>query len=95
MTISLLSSKRLVLAAFVALQVLDVVTTMRFLENGRGVELNPIFIFLMELGGPWWWLAKLAVMLGIVAPVLALGRLRYVATMTAFYVFVVANNAII
>ena len=37
----------------------------------------------------------MAVMLGIVAPVLALGRLRYVATMTAFYVFVVANNAII
>ena len=88
---NVVTMKRFLLLAFVVLQILDVITTMLFLSNGHG-EGNPLVIRLMNLGGPWWWVIKLAVTLCIVTPVLAMGRTRYAAIMTGWYVVVVVNN---
>jgi hypothetical protein len=86
--------KPLLLAAFVALQILDVVTTLRFLDSGRGVEANPVMALAMLHLGAWWWIAKLAAAL-LTLPILARGRIRYVAVMVAFYTVTVANNVLL
>jgi hypothetical protein len=86
--------KRILLIAFVALQVLDVTTTQHFLANGHGVEGNPIFAAIMA-HTDLWWLVKLAITLGVVLPVLAVGRVRYAAIMVAFYALVVVNNLVL
>ncbi len=87
--------KRTLVVAFVALQILDILSTFHFLNSGRGIEANPIVIALMGLGGPWWWVLKLAVTVGVVAPLLVIGRTRYAAIMVAWYAVVVVNNLVL
>jgi hypothetical protein len=84
-------TKRYLIAAFVLLQGLDVISTMYFLHTGRGVEANPFMALLMSQGGHWWWIIKMALVCATV-PVLMRGRTRYVAGMDAFYAYVVINN---
>lgn len=83
--------KRYLILAFVALQVLDIITTQHFLSTGRGVEGNPVVILLMAHLGTWWWVGKLAMVLPTV-PVLVRGRTRYAAIMTGLYAAVIVNN---
>jgi hypothetical protein len=86
--------KRVLLSAFLALQVLDVLTTIRFLANGNAVEANPVMIFAMDRLGPWWWIIKIAMVL-VVVPILARGRVRYVAAICGLYAITVVNNLIL
>jgi hypothetical protein len=44
-------------AVIVALQVLDVLTTLRVVVAG-GAEINPVMSALMALLGPLWWIPK-------------------------------------
>jgi hypothetical protein len=44
-------------AVIVALQVLDVLTTLRVVVAG-GAEINPVMSVLMALLGPLWWIPK-------------------------------------
>jgi hypothetical protein len=84
-------SKRYLIVAFVALQGLDVISTMYFLHTGRGVESNPLIVLCMVHLGAWWFVPKMALVLATV-PVLARGHTRYVAGMNALYTYVVINN---
>jgi hypothetical protein len=84
-------TKRYLIAAFVALQGLDVISTMYFLHTGRGVEGNPLIALCMVHLGAWWFVPKMALVLSTV-PVLARARPGYVAGMNALYTYVVINN---
>jgi len=44
-------------AAIVALEVIDVLTTLKMVAAG-GFELNPLMSMLMGLLGPLWWMPK-------------------------------------
>lgn len=83
--------KKYLLAAFVAMQVLDVLTTNHFIATGRGIEGNPFVLMLMVQFGAWWWVAKLGIV-SFTIPVLARGRTRYAAIMTGLYSVVIVNN---
>lgn len=48
---------RVVGVAIVALEVVDVLTTIKVVAAG-GSELNPVMSVLMELLGPVWWIPK-------------------------------------
>ena len=44
---------------FLALQVFDVLSTLRFLKAGTGYEANPLAAWAMRRFGPWWPVIKI------------------------------------
>jgi Domain of unknown function (DUF5658) len=56
--------KPILLLIFMGLQILDVLSTNLVLANG-GWEANPLGVWAIANMGVWWWLPKLAVMLGL------------------------------
>ena len=84
--------KRILLLAFVLLQVADVLTTRQVLAAG-GWEANPAVAWAMTNFGPWWPVPKLALMIACVF-VMTRWRARYVAPAVALMAVVVLNNAI-
>lgn len=84
-------TKRILLLAFVVLQVADVFTTRQVLAAG-GWEANPVVSWTMTAFGPWWAVPKLALMLACVL-VMTRWRTRYVAPAVALIAVVVLNNS--
>ena len=84
--------KATLLAAFGALQIADVITTKRVLDNG-GWEANPFGVLAMSHLGPYWPIPKLALMAVCVAYMIR-WKPRYVAPFVALTGLVVANNAL-
>ena len=82
----------ILLVAFAALQVADILTTKRVLDNG-GWEANPLGVLAMSHLGSYWWIPKLALMALCVVYMLR-WKPRYVAPFVALMSVVVANNAI-
>jgi len=84
--------KGTLLAAFSALQIADVITTKRVLDNG-GWEANPLAVSAMAFLGTYWPIPKLALMAVCVAYMIR-WKPRYVASFVALMGLVVANNAL-
>ena len=84
--------KTILLAAFGALQIADVITTKRVLDTG-GWEGNPLEVLAMSLLGSYWPIPKLALMAACVACMVR-WKPRYVAPFVALMGLVVANNAL-
>jgi Domain of unknown function (DUF5658) len=84
--------KGTLLAAFSALQIADVITTKRVLDNG-GWEANPLGVLAMALLGTYWPIPKLALMAVCVAWMIR-WKPRYLAPFVALMGIVVANNAL-
>ncbi len=84
--------KTILLAAFAALQIADVITTKRVLDKG-GWEGNPLEVLSMSLLGGYWPIPKLALMAACVACMVR-WKPRYVAPFVALMGLVVANNAL-
>ena len=85
-------SKATLLTAFGALQIADVITTKRVLDNG-GWEANPLGVLAMAVLGTYWPIPKLALMAVCVAWMIR-WKPRYVAPFVALMGLVVANNAL-
>jgi hypothetical protein len=85
-------TKRILLLAFIVLQVADVFTTRQVLAAG-GWEANPVGAWAMTSFGPWWPVPKLALML-VCALAMTRWRTRYVAPAVALIALVVLNNSI-
>jgi hypothetical protein len=79
-------------AAIVALEVLDVLTTIKVVAAG-GAELNPVMSVLMVLLGPAWWIPK-AILASCVAGYFGTRRSVSwpVAVVLALCAIVVLNN---
>jgi hypothetical protein len=84
--------KAILLAAFGALQIADVITTKRVLDNG-GWEANPLAVLAMALLGNYWPIPKLILMTICMAWMIR-WKLRYVAPFVALMGLIVANNAL-
>ena len=85
-------SKATLLTAFGALQVADVITTKRVLDNG-GWEANPLAVLAMTLLGAYWPIPKLALMAVCLACMIR-WKPRHVAPFVALMSLVVANNSL-
>jgi hypothetical protein len=85
-------TKRILLLAFVVLQLADVFTTQQVLAAG-GWEANPVGVWAMTIFGPWWPVPKLVLMLAC-ALVMTRWRTRYVAPAVVLIAVVVLNNSI-
>lgn len=81
---------RLMLTAFVALNVLDVASTDKVLAAG-GWEANPVQSLSQGLLGPLWWLPKLAMVAAIVF-IMRKWPAKYVSIATVVMAAVVTNN---
>jgi|FreactTroBogLake_1042271.scaffolds.fasta_scaffold16886_3 hypothetical protein len=86
----------ILLAALVALNFLDYVSTTLVISKGRGTEANPIMQFFMKILGKYWWVSKVIIVLPI-----ALTMLFYVpadeatigaAVLDAMFAYVVVSN---
>jgi hypothetical protein len=77
-----MSAKNVLLSAFVALQIADVLTTQHVLAAG-GFEANPLEVWAMEHFGAWWLLAKLAPM-ALVAMVMTRWPPRFIVCRWAY-----------
>lgn len=84
--------KAILLAAFGALQIADVITTKRVLANG-GWEANPLGIWAMDHLGTYWPIPKLALMTACAVCMFRWSP-KYVAPFVALIGIVVANNAL-
>jgi hypothetical protein len=84
--------KAILLAAFSALQIADVITTERVLDNG-GWEANPFGVLAMALFGTYWPIPKL-VLMTICMAFMIRWKPGYVAPLVALMGLVVANNAL-
>jgi hypothetical protein len=84
--------KAILLAAFGALQIADVITTNRVLANG-GWEANPLGVWAMAHLGNYWAIPKLALM-AVCGAVMIRWKPRHVAPLVALMGVVVANNAV-
>lgn len=82
----------ILLAAFGALQIADVVTTNRVLQNG-GWEGNPLWNWAMSLFGSYWPIPKL-ILMAVCLAFMGRWKPRYVAPFVALMGVVVANNAL-
>jgi hypothetical protein len=81
------------IAAFVALQLSDVITTQAILSRGGG-ESNPLVFHFMQTFGESWWIPKLC--LAVVAgTIVAFGNRRYIVALVALMTFVVMNNEVV
>jgi hypothetical protein len=80
------------LGAFGALQIADVLTTKRVLDNG-GWEANPLAVSVMALLGSYWPIPKFALM-AVCMAYMTRWKPRYVAPFVALMGLVVANNAL-
>jgi hypothetical protein len=87
-----MSARVVLISAFVALQVADVLTTQHVLAAG-GFEANPLEVWAIEYCGAWWPLAKLAPM-ALVAVVMTRWRPRHIVPAVALMAAVVASNAV-
>ena len=87
-----MSARVLLISAFVALQIADVLTTQHVLAAG-GFEANPLEVWAIERFGAWWPLAKLAPM-ALVAVVMMRWPPRYIVPGVALMAAVVASNAV-
>jgi hypothetical protein len=85
-------STAILLAAFAAFQIADVVTTQRVLGAG-GWEANPLGVWAMAHLGTGWWIAKLALM-AVCAAVMIRWKAKHVAPFVALMGLVVANNVL-
>ena len=85
-------SNALLLAAFSALQIADVITTNLVLGNG-GWEANPIGILAMKALGPYWPVPKLALMAVCMAYMIR-WKPRSVAPLVALMGLIVTNNVV-
>ena len=84
-------TKRLLLLAFVLLQIADVLTTWQVLAAG-GWEANPVVVWAMTAFGSWWPVPKLAFMLAC-ALFMTRWRTLYIAPAVVLMSVVVVNNA--
>jgi uncharacterized membrane protein len=84
--------KAALLVAFGALQIADVITTKRVLDNG-GWEGNPLGVAAMALFGTYWFIPKLALMAACMVCMIK-WRPRHVVPFVALMGLVVANNAL-
>ena len=84
--------KTALLAAFGALQIADVITTKRVLDNG-GWEGNPLEVAAMALFGTYWFIPKLVLMAACMVCMIK-WKPRYVVPFVALMGLVVANNAV-
>jgi hypothetical protein len=66
-----MSARVVLISAFVALQIADVLTTQHVLAAG-GFEANPLEVWAIEQFGAWWPLAKLAPMALVAVVMMAL-----------------------
>jgi hypothetical protein len=87
-----MSARVVLISAFVALQVADVLTTQHVLAAG-GFEANPLEVWAIEQFGTWWPLCKLAPM-ALVAVVMMRWPPRYIVPAVALMAAVVASNAV-
>ena len=85
-------SKAALLTAFGALQIADVITTNRVLDNG-GWEANPFGVLAMALLGTYWPIPKLALMAVCLACMIR-WKPRHLAPFVALMGLVVANNSL-
>lgn len=85
----------IVIAIFIILQVLDVISTNQALSRGNR-EANPIVKKLMDIFGPVWWLPKLVgvfALLYIGVPMLpVMGATVMIVALNIFYGYFVYNN---
>lgn len=81
----------ILLAAFGALQIADVITTKRVLANG-GWEGNPLWALGMAVLGSYWPIAKFALM-AVCMVYMIRWKPKYVVPFVALMGLVVANNA--
>jgi uncharacterized membrane protein len=84
--------KATLLAAFGALQIADVITTKRVLDNG-GWEANPLGVMAMTVLGTHWPILKLALM-AVCMVCMIRWKPRHVAPFVALMALVVANNVL-
>ena len=80
------------LAAFGVLQIADVITTKRVLDNG-GWEANPFWVWTMKVLGIYWPVPKL-VLMAVCMTWMIRWKPRYVVPFVALMAIVVANNAV-
>ena len=85
-------SKATLLGAFGALQIADVISTERVLDNG-GWEANPLWVLAIGLLGTYWPIPKLALMAACMACMIR-WKPRHVAPFVALMGLVVANNVL-
>ena len=87
------TTHRNLILAFIALQLLDVASTMYCLKWIDGNEANPVVqLFITHLGS-WWWAPKLALAFSTI-PIFMNCRTRHLAAVTALCAVVVLNNII-
>lgn len=84
--------KAALLAAFGVLQIADVITTRRVLDNG-GWEANPFWVLTMKVLGAYWPVPKL-VLMAVCMTWMIRWKPRYVVPFVALMAIVVANNAV-
>ena len=84
--------RTILLSAFGALQIADVITTKRVLDKG-GWEGNPLQVLAMSLLGSYWPIPKLVLMVACMACMIR-WKPRHVAPFVALMGLVVANNAL-
>ena len=84
--------KAALLAAFGVLQIADVITTRRVLDNG-GWEANPFWVWIMKVLGTYWPVPKL-VLMAVCMTWMIRWKPRYVFPFVALMAIVVANNAL-
>ena len=85
-------SKAALLTAFGALQIADIITTKRVLDNG-GWEANPFGVLAMGLLGTYWPIPKIALM-AVCLAYMVRWKPRHVAPFVALMGLVVANNSL-
>jgi hypothetical protein len=85
-------SKAALLTAFGALQIADIITTKRVLDNG-GWEANPFGVLAMGLLGTYWPIPKIALMAVCLAYMIR-WKPWHVAPFVALMGLVVANNSL-
>jgi hypothetical protein len=81
-------------AVIVALEVIDVLTTLRMVAAG-GSELNPLMLMFMGLLGPLWWMPKVLLASGAAGYFATRPSVRWPAIMVVILCAVIALNNIV
>jgi hypothetical protein len=81
-------------AVIVALEVVDVLTTLRMVAAG-GFELNPLMSMFMGLLGPLWWMPKVLLASGAAGYFATRPSVRWPAIVVIIFCAVIALNNVV